>query len=593
MDNKVMVRFLVCVLLLTVFCLPLSFAGSFDEAYFPAAAYVEKGSGHVRDFVMAVCGVSCAGAKDLCNRDSSAGQVYGQIQDIARKALAVAGKNADAVTRVRALNKVIYDDYGFKALDGEYDPLMPSAIVFPSMFDSRTGNCLGLSMLYLCAGSLCGLHLYGVACPEHFFVRVRLENGKMLNIETTSRGVFFDDAEYKTGKKHLAESYFKSLSLPASCGVYMSALGHMYTSRSYPQRALKLCRVGVRANNLLPETVGYFAQALFMRKKYRASTAAYKKALEISPHNPLCHANLATSYFAQGLYSGAVHEFSQALKTDRTKAGWHYGLGCAHQALGKNRKAARSFKKALELDPANGKYMRNFAYALVQAGNYRQAAEMFVRAAKVCPEDPTCMLSAARSFEKAGRSRDALRWYEKACRRFPGSFDAHFGLAQQLFDGGDYAACVIEFEKAAKCDPLQSIVWTQMGVAYDKMGQSAKAQSAYKKALQLNPASGAAAYNLALMNLEQKNYAKAVDLFKTAAIKVKDPANCYNNIGFCFAQMDRPDMAHGYYLKAVKADPGYGLAHANLSGSYARKGDAKRAAYHDRMARKLERATQA
>jgi tetratricopeptide (TPR) repeat protein len=65
----------------------------------------------------------------------------------------------------------------------------------PSVLDSRRGVCLGVSILYLSLAQRLQLTLEMVTPPGHIYVRYR--NGdRIINIETTARGIHLDNEEY-------------------------------------------------------------------------------------------------------------------------------------------------------------------------------------------------------------------------------------------------------------------------------------------------------------------------------------------------------------------------------------------------------------
>ena len=89
------------------------------------------------------------------------------------------------------MNTVLFNELQFKYVQTgnlEY-------ISLNKVLDSKIGNCVGLSILYLCIAE--GLHLpiYGVSVPEHIFVRY--DDGDFRrNIEMGYEGMFTPDSYY-------------------------------------------------------------------------------------------------------------------------------------------------------------------------------------------------------------------------------------------------------------------------------------------------------------------------------------------------------------------------------------------------------------
>ena len=86
---------------------------------------------------------------------------------------------------IKIINIVLFNELQFKYVQtGNLDYISLNKVL-----DSKIGNCVGLSILYLCIAE--GLHLpiYGVSVPEHIFVRYD-EGDFRRNIETGYEGMF-------------------------------------------------------------------------------------------------------------------------------------------------------------------------------------------------------------------------------------------------------------------------------------------------------------------------------------------------------------------------------------------------------------------
>lgn len=99
-------------------------------------------------------------------------------------------ENAGPLEKIRAMN-----DYVFREMRFRFPPHSLHAkdidvyTFLPSVLDSRRGVCLGVSILYLCLAQRLGLELEAITPPGHIYVRHVSENGDILNIETTARGI--------------------------------------------------------------------------------------------------------------------------------------------------------------------------------------------------------------------------------------------------------------------------------------------------------------------------------------------------------------------------------------------------------------------
>lgn len=114
-------------------------------------------------------------------------------------ALQIMARLSDSPTpeeKIQVINTFIFEEMGFRFPPRSlYAKDIDLYSYLPSVLDSRRGVCLGVSILYLCIAQRLNLPLEMITPPGHIFVRYR-ENGKLINIETTARGVHMDSEEY-------------------------------------------------------------------------------------------------------------------------------------------------------------------------------------------------------------------------------------------------------------------------------------------------------------------------------------------------------------------------------------------------------------
>lgn len=101
-------------------------------------------------------------------------------------------------TKIAYMNNLIFDEMGFRfPAHSLYAKDIDVYTFLPAVLDSRRGVCLGVSILYMCLAQRLDLPLEMVTPPGHIYVRYK--NGdKVINIETTARGIHIDSEEYLT-----------------------------------------------------------------------------------------------------------------------------------------------------------------------------------------------------------------------------------------------------------------------------------------------------------------------------------------------------------------------------------------------------------
>lgn len=183
------------------------------------------------------------------------------IDLMALQILARINLNDTPQTKIRAINRFVFDEMGFRfPPHSTYAKDVDLYTFLPSVLDSRRGVCLGVSILYICLAQRLNLDLEIVTPPGHIYVRWH-QGSQQINIETTARGIDLPNDEY--------------------LGV---------DTRSLQQRNIK-------------ETIGmaHFNQAsvFWERQQYDKALSAYLKAKPYLPDDKLVMSFMSFIYLLQ------------------------------------------------------------------------------------------------------------------------------------------------------------------------------------------------------------------------------------------------------------------------------------------------------
>lgn len=156
------------------------------------------------------------------------------IDLMALQILARLPKNGSPEEKIRAMNALIFDEMGFRfPPHSVYAKEIDLYTFLPSVLDSRRGVCLGVSILYLSIAQRLALPLEMMTPPGHIYIRYA-KGDKVINIETTARGIHLDSNEYlslhnrslqqRSIKEVIGMTHFNHASLYWQCGQYNKAL---------------------------------------------------------------------------------------------------------------------------------------------------------------------------------------------------------------------------------------------------------------------------------------------------------------------------------------------------------------------------------
>lgn len=168
----------------------------------------------------------------------------------------------------------------------------------------------------------------------------------------------------------------------------------------------------------------------------------------------------------------------------------------------------------------------------------------------------------------------------------------------------EYSEAVAEYEQIITADPKDAAVLNKVGVAYQQLGDLARAERAYKRSMHADKNFASAVNNCGTVEYERKHFGKAIGLYKKALVLRGDMPTMYSNLGYAyFANKEYPEAMNSFE-KALQLDPTVfdrrgqggtmvqqrstpdpGLFYFFVAKTYASVGDAERAAHYLKLAR--------
>ena len=177
--------------------------------------------------------------------------------------------------------------------------------------------------------------------------------------------------------------------------------------------------------------------------------------------------------------------------------------------------------------------------------------------------------------------------------------------AEILMARKDYAEAAKAYGDLLQDDPKNFTVLNKVGIAYQQLGDVRRAERSYKKALHANGNFVSAINNLGALEYSEKHYGKAIKYYKRAlSAPSGDQAVFSSNLGFAYYANGQYPAALEAFGKALAIDPDIfarkggagaiiqqrtasdpGTLFFLVAKSYAKAGDAERAAHFLKMAR--------
>lgn len=163
--------------------------------------------------------------------------------------------------------------------------------------------------------------------------------------------------------------------------------------------------------------------------------------------------------------------------------------------------------------------------------------------------------------------------------KMPGSGDSHYARGRELLQDGQLDAALRELTQAVHADPEYAEAYSAIGDIHRKKGNYSKARDNYKSACKTDPYSFRPHYNLGVTYQAMAELArtlkevhaylrKAVQIYIRAVALKPRSFDAHLNLGACYFQLGKTNLAEQQTIKALKINPGNSKANNNLAIMY-------------------------
>lgn len=146
---------------------------------------------------------------------------------------------------------------------------------------------------------------------------------------------------------------------------------------------------------------------------------------------------------------------------------------------------------------------------------------------------------------------------------------------QSAINSGQLDQAVDQAREAVGRYPNSSQLFQLLGVALLKKGANADAQTALRRAIELDPSVPRNYYDLALVDLSEKLYTRAAARLETYLRLDPQNATAHVLLGHAYHNLNETGPAIEQFKKALALDPQLPLAHFHLGFAYQSQGDLK------------------
>jgi len=194
-----------------------------------------------------------------------------------------------------------------------------------------------------------------------------------------------------------------------------------------------------------------------------------------------------------------------------------------------------------------------------RTGNYPGAVRIYRRGLQIAPDNVEILNALGFSLFQQGKSQEAVIELEKALKIDPKHAKAHNNMALASIDIGELEVAEAHYRESLAIEP-QPAIYNDLGFVLERMGLSEDATAAYRKALELDPKSAAAHYNLGSSLARSGNYGEAERHLRAALAVDPDSAAAHRALAEVLQNLGRGDEARQEMERAQALAPDQGTA---------------------------------
>jgi tetratricopeptide (TPR) repeat protein len=299
----------------------------------------------------------------------------------------------------------------------------------------------------------------------------------------------------------------------------------------------------------------------------------YQLILAKHPQRVDVRSNLGAAYSRLGRYEEAITQYMQALKFDAKNATIRFNLSLAYYKAAMFREAADELTRFLDTAPADGSQRSNAVLLLadceVRLGNYKKVIESLSPLAEADPNNRTVAFLLGSALLSDGQLNRGQLLIDRVFHD-EDSAEGHLLLGSTLLLADDGHGAIKELERAIQLDPKLPTLHAWYGRALMRMGDSARAKSAFHAELERNQTDFDANLFMGVLLRQDKAYDEALQYFSRAVrLRPRDQYVRYH-MAAVYAALGKPKDALPLLEGVAKEFPEFSEARVLLASVYYR-----------------------
>jgi tetratricopeptide (TPR) repeat protein len=332
-----------------------------------------------------------------------------------------------------------------------------------------------------------------------------------------------------------------------------------------------------RSNPRSADAVGSYGMILQLYKQYSGADACYERAIEIEPKAFRWRYYLAVSRHDDGRTKEAIEAMEGALKVDEEYAPAHVKLSEWLLLSGDVQGARAAAEEAVRRSPSSVRAQVALGKAVEASEGAGKALAIFQKAVALGPLDAAAHYQLAMAYRDVGKPEEAraeLELHEEHRERIAPEEDPLLAKLQELYAGagmwirlgkslleqGDLEKAESFFRRALELDRDSVIARANLIAVYGAMGRFSEAEAAYREAAAIDPGNWEAHFNFGILKMKQGDYQRGAEALLVVVAANPEEADAHVALAAALAKLGKPREAEEHYLEALALQPENPLA---------------------------------
>lgn len=279
----------------------------------------------------------------------------------------------------------------------------------------------------------------------------------------------------------------------------------------------KVLATNPNATNLYIEIARAYGELGDTQGQIKAAEEAVKRP---TPALGEAYLMLATGYEKQRRFDEAITAYQKAIAARPNEYALHQNLADLLRNQNRFNEAIDTLRKALQVFPKDGRIYTTLGALYSLADRHEEATKAAQAGILYLPNESMAYTNLCRAYNDVNKPEMAIRECNTALRLNPNDGETYFYLARANDLAGKpdeatryYKRAVTGLLDFSTKNPGSSYGYYLLGNAYFADNQREKAIDAYVKCLELSPRFVRARYNVAIIQLRQKNKTAALEQY--------------------------------------------------------------------------------